>query len=117
MNEAEAARTKFRHIVREMAALDGLPAQEDPDARQYNAKASELRSLVQQWGESGRDILLPLLTDDPRTRGIAAAFLLRLGGTDQALTVLKELADDDESYGRVALDADTALMIWEREQG
>jgi hypothetical protein len=114
MSEASwsAEQGEFRAHVR---AEDAVWASVNPDADMANAHIDTNDALVRKWAEQGvvRDILTPLLIDEPTVRAAAAAYLLYHGATEDALRVLREL-DANDGYGRAALNADSALLAWEK---
>jgi hypothetical protein len=61
-------------------------------------------------------VLAPLLEhESAQVRYSAAAHLLNRGGSDQAVPVLEEIADD-EDLGSVGSFAEAALAVWRRNQ-
>jgi hypothetical protein len=115
MSESDAlpeAREQFCDRVRGKTTMR---ARHDFDVEEYNAYISATDALVNEWAIQGqaREVLRPLLDhDEPAVRGSAASYLLRNGATEEALTVLNELAEN-EHLGRAALDAEAALLSWE----
>jgi hypothetical protein len=115
MDHTDHLRKEFEDRVH---ALDATTVDGDPDARRINQLSAELRNRVAEWDELGltQEILTPLLTSEAAgVRASAAGFLLRRGGQDRSLVVLREIADD-VSLGDVSSMAETALMAWEAEQ-
>ena len=115
MTNSDHARARFITLVHELDQIEKKP---DPGAVQYNAGVDRLRDFVRSWSrDEVTEILTPLLTAEPPIRGTAAGFLLNMGiATDDALTVLRELASKVDEYEQAAFDAGDVLMVWEREQ-
>jgi HEAT repeats len=89
-----------------------------PDVKAANRHVDANDALVAVWADQGivQDVLLPLLDDQsPAIRCAAAAYLLRHGATDHALTVLEALAEDDDA-GLIASRAEALLIAWEAGQ-
>jgi hypothetical protein len=86
----------------------------DTDAANAHTDAGD--KIIQRWTAEGniRDILLPLLKDSaPEVRYAAAADLLGIGESAQAIPVLEELSNTSP----VSAAADLMLVEWREKQG
>jgi hypothetical protein len=106
-------REEFCELVR---AEDAIWKSDSPNVDAANELVDEVSVVVDGWAkqDKAKDLLLPLLeSEEPAIRSAAASRLLGGDATEQALAVLRELADNDD-YGHVASHADTTLLGWRK---